>query len=1076
MAVKRDLFPSWKQLLITLAEKLEAEGKHNRATIVRSFVDEGEVLEAADQAVKALGLAHFRDVMKTTFGVTQPFDVDLSLTKAIWSLNPCRIVTTNYDRVLEWANPKSQIQLVKNSEASNLADLFQTATADNPFVWHLHGHISDPDSLILSPSQYNELYRHSADDKHPLAKARNQLRSLIPNYPLLFIGFGLQDEYVMDVIGAMLDMFEGNLRQSYALLKQGDNRAEELWKKFNIEVISYNDYGEPLVELLSNIRSEADNRQLGRGDVVCEPMSIPASYTRWLVRQCPEITAFGIAPIEGQSVSLQQVYVPLLTTKSEARVVTTKSGKSAIRHAKRSLTNTTAAPDRVARIIRHQQLMLARLGEESLYVSGDPGSGKSTFCRWISWLTSTGEIPSFVVEAPDEFKETFPESLRGRLPLMVRLREFGAYLPAQPGRKTLSTAEFESALEKWLMATKQGGLHWSDVTPHLKAGSLLLILDGVDELPLSDGHGRLAWSPRESVLAGVSTAAPEWVVAGNRLLITSRPYGLDSDQVRMLERSGLAETRIERLPETLQGLLATRWFVALPKTSAEGVKFAQDMLLQVRQLPQGFNAFGENPLLLTAICIIYGEGKQLPRDIHELYDRIVKTSLHSRYPKDPCLIEPVRARLAAVALGMHTGDPAEPKRAVPEAEISFEELSQILAKYRCANLETESGFKDQVHIREDLLNYSGLLSQGSDRRAGFYHLSFQEFLAAEQITRHNEGVSKLFKVFEERSHVANWRLTLRFLMSRRATIGHKAVVELLDRILNKIEQLGVTNSVGLSLNLVDGLAILLDRGIQLQPPLPHRVSRICLKAIEHEIPLQSRMELALMLGRLGDPRIFEAFDDENAWISVPVAQSTGESGSVCNELKLSKYPVTNLQFSAFAKEGYSRKELWSEEGWEWKKEFNVTESLYYDTDMWNAPNSPVVGVSWWEADAFCRWHGGRLPRVSEWIAAAVSCKSSLFPWGAKFLPSLANTRESGLLRICPVGMFPGGTSESGMVDAVGNVQEWCLGDDTGLRPLCGSSWASHNAECKLEKIANDVPSTRNQMYGFRIIMDNNHCR
>ena len=105
------------------------------------------------------------------------------------------------------------------------------------------------------------------------------------------------------------------------------------------------------------------------------------------------------------------------------------------------------------------------------------------------------------------------------------------------------------------------------------------------------------------------------------------------------------------------------------------------------------------------------------------------------YPRNPPVIAKVRFRLGAVALGMHTGNPFEPKRSAPSAEVSLPELDKILALHFGANSLSESGFCDQVAAREDLLGRSGLLTQASSQRASFFHLSFQEFLAAEQLTR-----------------------------------------------------------------------------------------------------------------------------------------------------------------------------------------------------------------------------------------------------------------------------------------------------------------------------------------------------
>ena len=254
LAVKDGLFPSWDQLLGRLADKLVEEVQEDSAGIVRLFVKKKQLNKAADEAVESLGKADFRDVMKSIFAIRQPKDIDLSLPSAVWSLGPKIVVTTNYDHVLEWAKPSES---VKNSEVSNLADLYSKSTTENPFVWHLHGDISDADSLILSPQQYNALYRDAKDDKHPLAAAWLQLRSLFASHPLLFVGFGMQDEYVMDALSTVLDIFGGNLRSSYALLKKGDVRSAELWKKYSITAIEYENYGQPLVNLVADIAAQA---------------------------------------------------------------------------------------------------------------------------------------------------------------------------------------------------------------------------------------------------------------------------------------------------------------------------------------------------------------------------------------------------------------------------------------------------------------------------------------------------------------------------------------------------------------------------------------------------------------------------------------------------------------------------------------------------------------------------------------------------------------------------------------------------------------------------------------------------
>ena len=1116
LAVKRDLFPTWGRLLELLAERLHGDAKEDSAEIVRRFVRKGQLNKAADEAFDELGLARFREVMTRTFAIDRPSDVDLALPDALWGLCPKLVVTTNYDRVLQWSN--SAVRQVTNSQQGNLADLFATSAPDKPFVWHLHGHIDDPNSLILAPQQYERLYHDAKDDKHPFAAAWLQLRTLIGNYPLLFVGFGMQDEYVMDALGTVLGIFGGNLRSSFALLKVGDDRARAFWDKHKIQVIEYSDHGRPLVELLAEIALQK-NAMTSEGHIeAAGPTVIPPAYVTWLTEQCADITPFGMAPAQGQSVCLQQVYVPLTSRRFD-----------------------DAKP----------QLLLEQLSGRSLYVSGDPGSGKSTFCRWVAWLIATGEIPEFEVAASYGFREELPEILRNRLPVLVRLREFREFLPALPGRNSLTAAEFLLALKTWLERKRPGGLRWSDVEPNLAGGSLLLILDGIDELPLTDGEGAAAWSPRESLLAGVTaTAAEYWNsvseelkakaaavkkkieelkkkaeelkkkgedrkrtttkereraervlkdVEGelkraeeeqgtlkeeqkkfdNRYLLTSRPYGLTVDQVRQLERVGLTEARIDPLPESLQNLLAVRWFVALPKSSTDGRQIASAMLNQVRGLAGDVAVLATNPLLLTAICIIYGEGKQLPQDKHNLYDRIVNTALHSRYARGPNVVAPVRARLAVIALGMHTGEPHHLPRNSPVAEISYTELDQILGAYIGATPETESGFRRPVDAREELLTHSGLLSQRETARASFYHMSFQEFLAAERLVLLNPYEDKLQEVFRQRAEQSGWRSTLSFLFANRvAQPGWQAGVNLLEKLMAVIDTTNVAESLGLVRSIVDAFDILLNRDLKLQTPLITRFYEIWLAVIAQKIDLKTRVELVRIMGHIGASRVADDLSNSSAWVTVGAGMylygDDKELFAIDRSFMLSKYPVTNRHFARFLEAGgYANRSLWLDDGWTWRKENNIIEPKYWHVAKWNGATQPVVGVSWWEADAFCRWSNCRLPTEREWEAAARGSHGSSYPWGDKWYDGICNSGEIELSVTTPVGIFSRSSAICGAEDMAGNVWEWCADwydpEKRGYgRALRGGAWNRNALNCRSANRNFYQPSDRDRYCGFRV--------
>jgi formylglycine-generating enzyme required for sulfatase activity len=136
---------------------------------------------------------------------------------------------------------------------------------------------------------------------------------------------------------------------------------------------------------------------------------------------------------------------------------------------------------------------------------------------------------------------------------------------------------------------------------------------------------------------------------------------------------------------------------------------------------------------------------------------------------------------------------------------------------------------------------------------------------------------------------------------------------------------------------------------------------------------------------------------------------------------IDKYEVTNRSFRAFVEDGgYADRAYWSAEGWDWLQGQPVEMLPIYCQG--NVPGNPVACVTWYEAEAYARWRGGRLPTEAEWEYAARGPESRMYPWGNEFDPDRCNLVAAASLK--PVGGYPAGASWVGALDMAGNVMEW----------------------------------------------------
>ena len=738
-----------------------------------------------------------------------------------------------------------------------------------------------------------------------------------------------------------------------------------------------------------------------------------------------------------------------------------------------------------------------------LVLLGDPGSGKSTFVNFVAMCLAGALLKDKTVNLkllaknPQEWKHG------ELLPVLVILRDFAAKGLPSEGEQAKATH-----LWRFITNTLQENM-LGDYEPylrrHLQEQGGLLLLDGLDEVPE-------AMKRREQIKQTVE----DFVVAFPkcRILVTSRTYAYQQQAWRlqkfdMVELTPFTEEQIRRFVDHWYDHFAEKRGLELADARGKA-----ELLKQAIFQSERLSELAERPLLLTLMASLHAwRGGSLPEKREELYNDTVDLLLD--WWESPKVVrdaagnfivahkslsellkvgkERVRKALNMMAFQAHHSQP----ELVGTADIAEEQLIGNLMRF------SQDKELRPALLVEYLSERAGLLVPRGVGVYTFPHRTFQEYLAACYLTD-DDYPKKIAEL--ARQEVNRWREVLLLAGAKAARGAVSAIWALVEALCwQEVGEVNATPEMAWGA-LLAGQALAetidIDQVEEYERPKLERINRWLMAILTKQIPSEQplpEVERTLadnILAKL-DIRLGIGLDEnglpEIDWCEVPagefiMGEGPDEHTVNVSAFQISRYPITNVQYQTFVKDGgYTEKwqQCWMTEGWDWKRQRNTIGLERYNNPFY-LPNHPVVGVSWYEVSAFCQWltqrlrqNGNllegqeiRLPTEVEWEKAARGDDGRICPWGYEITPEFAHYSDTGLGVTIAVGCFPRGTSPYGCEDMSGNVWEWCKnrwnpsGTNRGLR---GGSWDSGAEGCRAACRGGRPPGDRVNNVGFRLV-------
>ncbi|MDJ0837513.1 MAG: SUMF1/EgtB/PvdO family nonheme iron enzyme [Acidobacteriota bacterium] len=260
-----------------------------------------------------------------------------------------------------------------------------------------------------------------------------------------------------------------------------------------------------------------------------------------------------------------------------------------------------------------------------------------------------------------------------------------------------------------------------------------------------------------------------------------------------------------------------------------------------------------------------------------------------------------------------------------------------------------------------------------------------------------------------------------------------------------------------------------------------------------------------------DPKAPNDFNPGDDWVTIAPGEFTMGNNSggswekpahqvrITEGFWLGRHPVTNREFRLFREAGgYKEQHFWTDKGWDRLRSKGWDKPGGWERNSFNGDEQPVVGVGWFEANAYCKWltetmalpegFSVMLPTEAQWELAARGSENRPYPWGPQ-KPSKELANFGGTVgKTTDVGSYPQGATPEGAQDMAGNVWEWCWDHwservyqqrqsitedpyhqegDAAVRALRGGAWLSDADSLRASNRLRDHVWDRDDLIGFR---------